>query len=246
MTLTCIIIDDEPRAIEIIQEYVEEISSLVLLKTFRSPIKAVDFLKSNDVDLVFLDINMPNLTGIQFIKSLTHKPYIILTTAYSEYAVESYQSLFLRAYFPLEYLVAVLNNGGGFYNHKLFWSVMAPNAGLPPTVSERQIPLHEHYFRLYAGNNTVVVNGSSHGRDEGSWKGRAHVWQNTVVNIAAEPQHLEEGIAPEFSFATQYLDDTVNNAEQQRTRSLDSHGTHRALSCRSTALSESIESNEVC
>lgn len=97
--------------------------------------------------------------------------------------------------------------------------VMAPNAGLPPTVAERQIPLHEHYFRLYAGNNTVVVNGSSHGLDEGSWKRKANVWQNTVVNIAAEPKHLEEGIADEFSFASQFLDDTVNNATQERTLS---------------------------
>ena len=97
--------------------------------------------------------------------------------------------------------------------------VIGPNAGLPPTVPERRIPLHEHYFRLYAGNNTVVVNGSSHGLDEGSWKGKANVWQNTVVNIAAEPKHLEDGIAGEFSFATQFLDDTVNNAIQERTLS---------------------------
>lgn len=97
--------------------------------------------------------------------------------------------------------------------------VMAPNAGLPPTVPERQIPLHEHYFRLYAGNNTVVVNGTSHGLDEGSWKRKANVWQNTVVNIAAEPKHLKEGIAEEFSFATQLLEDTVNNATQERTLS---------------------------
>lgn len=97
--------------------------------------------------------------------------------------------------------------------------VMGPNAGLPPTVPERRIPLHEHYFRLYAGNNTVVVNGTSHGLDEGSWKGKANVWQNTVVNIAAEPKHLEDGIADEFSFAMQFLNDTVNNATQERTLS---------------------------
>lgn len=97
--------------------------------------------------------------------------------------------------------------------------VMAPNAGLPPSVPERLIPLHEHYFRLYAGNNTVVVNGSSHGLDEGSWKGKANVWQNTTINIAAEPKHLEEGISKNFSFATQFLQDTVNNATQERTLS---------------------------
>ncbi|MBU2973473.1 hypothetical protein [Zobellia sp. B3R18] len=98
--------------------------------------------------------------------------------------------------------------------------IMAPNAGLPASVPERKIPLHEHYFRLYAGNNTVIVNGSSHGRDEGSWKGKANVWQNKTVNIAAEPKHLEERISKEFNFATQFLDDTVNNAKQERTLSI--------------------------
>ena len=119
--------------------------------------------------------------------------------------------------------------GGAHYVHshltgiamELYGSgyVMAPNAGLPPSVPERRIPLHEHYFRLYAGNNTVVVNGTSHGLDEGSWKGDANVWQNTVVNIAAEPKNLMDGIAEEFSFATQFLNDTVNNATQERTLS---------------------------
>ena len=95
--------------------------------------------------------------------------------------------------------------------------IMAPNGGLPESVKLRRIPLHEHYFRLYAGNNTVIINGTSHGRAEGSWKGRANVWQNTVQNIAAEPAHLEDPISPNFNFATQLLNDEVNNAIQQRT-----------------------------
>lgn len=98
--------------------------------------------------------------------------------------------------------------------------VMGPSAGLPESVALRRIPLHEHYFRLYAGNNTVVVNGASHGRNEGSWKGRANVWQNAAVNIAAEPKHLADPINKNFSFATQLLKDEVNNAEQQRTLSV--------------------------
>ncbi len=97
--------------------------------------------------------------------------------------------------------------------------VMAPNAGLPGSVAQRRIPLHEHYFRLYAGNNTVIVNGTSHGLDEGSWKGRANVWQNRTVNIASEPKHLEEPLNKNFSFATQLLNDEVNEAVQQRTLS---------------------------
>jgi hypothetical protein len=95
--------------------------------------------------------------------------------------------------------------------------IMAPNAGLPETVKQRRIPLHEKYFRLYAGNNTVIVNGTSHGRDEGSWKGNAHVWQNTVKNISAEPAHLDNPISPNFNFTTQFLDDEVNDVVQQRT-----------------------------
>jgi len=116
--------------------------------------------------------------------------------------------------------------GGAHYVHshltgismELYGSgyIMAPNAGLPPTVSERKIPLHEHYFRLYAGNNTVVVNGSSHGLDKGSWKRKANVWQNKTINIASEPKHLENPISKDFSFATQFLNDTVNDALQER------------------------------
>ncbi|WP_084062467.1 hypothetical protein [Cellulophaga tyrosinoxydans] len=98
--------------------------------------------------------------------------------------------------------------------------VMGPNAGLPPSVQERQIPLHENYFRLYAGNNTVIVNGTSHGLDKNTWKGNSYVWQNTTVNIASEPKHLEDPISTNFNFATQFLKDEVNNCDQERTLSI--------------------------
>jgi hypothetical protein len=98
--------------------------------------------------------------------------------------------------------------------------VMAPNGGLPPSTKLRSAPVHTDYFRLYAGNNTVVTNGTSHGRNEGSWKGKANVWQNTAVNIAAEPQHMQDPVSKHFSFATQFLNDKVNNCRQQRTLSV--------------------------
>lgn len=97
--------------------------------------------------------------------------------------------------------------------------VMSPNAGLAATLPERLIPLNEQYFRLYAGNNTVVVNGTSHGLDKGSWKAKANVWQNKTVNIASEPLNLENPISKQFSFATQLLNDTVNKCLQERTLS---------------------------
>ena len=91
MILKCIIVDDEPRAIEVLKEYAEQLASLDLLATFRNPVEAFDFVKQNEVEVIFLDINMPNLSGIQFIKSLTKRPAIVLITAYSEFAIESYQ-----------------------------------------------------------------------------------------------------------------------------------------------------------
>lgn len=97
--LKCIIIDDEPLAIEIIEGYVEKVDSLDLLRTFRNPVEAFDFLKSNQVDLAFLDIQMPDITGLELAKTLNPSLNIIFTTAYREYAVDSYE---LNA---LDYLV---------------------------------------------------------------------------------------------------------------------------------------------
>lgn len=98
--------------------------------------------------------------------------------------------------------------------------VMSANAGLPRTLAERRIPEHQEYFLRHAGNNTVIVNGNTHGIQPGSWGRDLYVWQNTTINEAAEPKHLEDPISPNFSFATQFLDDEVNDCEQQRTLSI--------------------------
>ncbi|WP_418262507.1 T9SS type A sorting domain-containing protein [Flavobacterium faecale] len=97
--------------------------------------------------------------------------------------------------------------------------IMAANGGMPITVAERKLPVHTDYFRLYAGNNTVIVNGSSRGTQTGAWSSDSYLWQNTTVNIAAEPSHLEDPISKDISFATQFLPDRVNNCDQQRTLS---------------------------
>lgn len=88
--MQCLIIDDEPLALDVLKDYVAKISFLECVGAFRDPIKAAEYLQQNRVDLIFLDINMPDLTGIQFLKSLTRPPLVIFTTAYSEYALESY------------------------------------------------------------------------------------------------------------------------------------------------------------
>lgn len=89
--MNCIIIEDQPPAQRILKKYIEDLGSLELKGTFSDPILAMSFLNTNDIDLVFLDIHLPRLTGLEFLKSLNKKPYIILTTAYSEYALESYE-----------------------------------------------------------------------------------------------------------------------------------------------------------
>lgn len=88
--INCIAIDDEPKALEIIERYCEKIDTICLKATFREPVKAIEFLNREHIDLIFLDINMPDISGIQLIATLAIKPMVIFTTAYSNYAVESY------------------------------------------------------------------------------------------------------------------------------------------------------------
>jgi DNA-binding LytR/AlgR family response regulator len=87
---TCIIIDDEPIAINVIKTYIERSGLLALSNTFTSPAKAFAFLQKHTVDLVFIDIQMPGLTGLEIIRSLSTKPKFIITSAYREYALDGY------------------------------------------------------------------------------------------------------------------------------------------------------------
>jgi len=86
-----IIVDDEPLAIEILETYVQKVPELELVEKCTNAFEANECLKKNKIDLMFLDIQMPQLTGIDFVKSLTHPPLTIFTTAYSEYAVEGFE-----------------------------------------------------------------------------------------------------------------------------------------------------------
>lgn len=91
LKISCVVIEAEPLALDLIVGYVKKISSIELLKTFNDPIEALDFIHNNKVDLVFLDIIMPGLTGFQLIRANHSQSAFIFTTAYSEYALESYE-----------------------------------------------------------------------------------------------------------------------------------------------------------
>jgi two-component system LytT family response regulator len=88
--INCIIVDDEQHAIDVLVHYVKQTPHLNLVETFTNPIKALQALTTQKVDLVFLDIQMPELSGIDFIKTIHGKAKVILTTAYSEFALEGY------------------------------------------------------------------------------------------------------------------------------------------------------------
>lgn len=90
MKFNCLIVDDEPVARQGLAEYVNEIDFLHLVAQCEDPVKASACLKEHTIDLIFLDIHMPKVTGIAFLKILKNPPLIILTTAYPEYALESY------------------------------------------------------------------------------------------------------------------------------------------------------------
>ena len=91
MKLNCIIIDDEPLARKGMKEYVQDVDFLHLLGEFENPVKAMELLGSGQVQLLLLDIQMPKITGIDLLKSLSHPPQVILTTAYPQYALDSYE-----------------------------------------------------------------------------------------------------------------------------------------------------------
>jgi DNA-binding LytR/AlgR family response regulator len=91
MRINCLIIDDEPLAINVIKNYLEAVENFEVVDTFSNPIEGLNFLKNNKVDVIFLDINMPVLDGINFIKSLDNPPLLVITSAYSQFAIETYE-----------------------------------------------------------------------------------------------------------------------------------------------------------
>ncbi|UZR96866.1 LytR/AlgR family response regulator transcription factor [Chondrinema litorale] len=89
--IKCIAIDDEPLALELIEEYIKDFPSFELIQTFEDAINGAEFLKKADIDVLFVDIQMPDITGIDLVASLENKPIVIFTTAYRNYAYEGFE-----------------------------------------------------------------------------------------------------------------------------------------------------------
>lgn len=89
--MTCIIIEDQPPAQRILKKYINDLGTLELKATFSDAIQAMELLQTESIDLIFLDIHLPKMSGIDFLKTVTNPPAVILTTAFSDYALESYE-----------------------------------------------------------------------------------------------------------------------------------------------------------
>ncbi len=89
--INCLLIDDEPLALQLLEDHVRKTPFLKLAGRFEEPLQALPLLESQQVDLLFLDIKMPDISGIDFFRSLTHKPEVIFTTAYSEFAIDGFE-----------------------------------------------------------------------------------------------------------------------------------------------------------
>lgn len=90
MKIKCVIIDDEPLAIKVVENHLKEFQNFEVIETFNNPIEALSLLEKGNVDVLFLDINMPKMNGLDFAKTLNSKMNVVITSAYREYAVESF------------------------------------------------------------------------------------------------------------------------------------------------------------
>jgi two-component system LytT family response regulator len=120
-TLRCVVIDDEPLAIALIKTYIEVSPTLSYLNDFEDAIAAAEYLNLNQVDLLFLDINMPDISGIDLYRSLVNKPMVIFTTAYKNYAYDGFElnaiDYLLK---PIEYIrfKKAVNKAFEYYQHQ--------------------------------------------------------------------------------------------------------------------------------
>jgi DNA-binding LytR/AlgR family response regulator len=117
--MNCIIIDDEPLAREGMQMHIDNVPNLNLLGSFSNTFDATDILRNNTIDVIFLDINMPEMNGLDFVKSLTRSPMIVFATAYPQYAIDSYELDaidYLLKPIRFERFVKAVNKAEDYYN----------------------------------------------------------------------------------------------------------------------------------
>jgi len=147
MKIKCIIIDDEPLAVQIVEDHLKNFENIEIVSTFNNPLKAFSILQQERIDVIFLDINMPQMSGFDFIETLSYKPFIVVTTAYREYAVKSFELDIL------DYLVKPIPFNRFLKTvNKIYQQVYLNSSGLDPAI------YHEPHIFLKVDKKLVKVN----------------------------------------------------------------------------------------
>ena len=150
--INCIAVDDEPLALDLVEDFIKKIPYLNLIKKCFSPYDALEILQTEKIDLIFLDIQMPELSGIQFAKSLSYNPMIIFTTAYSNYAVDGFN---LNA---IDYLVKPCSFDRFFTATNKAFKIANQQSEQTKVIQKKETTDKTDYFFIKSENSTVRIN----------------------------------------------------------------------------------------
>ncbi|MBE15980.1 MAG: response regulator transcription factor [Dokdonia sp.] len=147
----CIIIDDEPLARSILEDHIKHLPIVKHLGSFKNALEATVFLKTNKVDLILLDIHMPKLSGLDFLRSLNERPHIILTTAYREYALDGYE------FQVHDYLLKPITFERFYRSVSRLEHTPAPNLNSRSELVETPVKIADHLFVLHQNKRVKVT-----------------------------------------------------------------------------------------
>lgn len=190
--LKCIAIDDEPLALRQLKSYIEKIPYLELTATCNNALEAQQLLASQHVDLIFVDINMPDLSGVEFVRSLVDRPMVIFTTAYSEYAVEGFK-LDAVDYLHKPFSFADFSRSAGKAN-SLYELRHNQRAGEPEATPEA-LPKDKEYISVKADYKVSLVKISDivHLESEGEYV-RMHLADGTTITTLFRLKNMEAAL----------------------------------------------------
>ena len=205
--LKCIAIDDEPLALRQLKSYIEKIPYLELTATCNNALEAQQLLASQHVDLIFVDINMPDLSGVEFVRSLVDRPMVIFTTAYSEYAVEGFK-LDAVDYLLKPFSFADFSRSAGKAN-SLYELRHNQRAGEPEATPEA-LPKDKEYISVKADYKVSLVKISDivYLESEGEYV-RMHLADGTTITTLFRLKNMETAL-PSESFMRVHRSYIVN------------------------------------
>lgn len=172
--LNCIIIEDEPLAVKILSDYISQVPFLTLQGSFKDAILAIEYLHEHSPDLIFLDIHLPKLKGMEFLKTLNHPPAVIITTAYHQYAVEGFDLNvcdYLLKPFEFERFLKAVNKANASQKEKII-EIQEQKDFIFVNVQKKKVKVlfadilyiesQREYIKIVTEKNTLISKMSTH------------------------------------------------------------------------------------